>query len=58
MVVSGNNSKKTEYILEAVSSGIHVLADKPMVITPGGIPHAGKGLCNCRRRRVFCFTIS
>ncbi len=38
MVVSGNNSKKTEYILEAVSSGIHVLADKPMVITPEKFP--------------------
>jgi predicted dehydrogenase len=35
MVVSGNNAKKTEYILKAVESGIYVLADKPMVIDPG-----------------------
>jgi predicted dehydrogenase len=35
MVVSGNNAKKTEYILKAVSAGIYVLADKPMVIDPG-----------------------
>lgn len=34
MVVSGNNSRKTEYILEAVEAGINVLADKPMVIEP------------------------
>jgi predicted dehydrogenase len=34
MVVSGNNGKKTEYILEAVFNNIHVLSDKPMVITP------------------------
>ena len=38
MVVSGNNAKKTEYILEAVSSGIHVLSDKPMVISPEEFP--------------------
>jgi predicted dehydrogenase len=34
MVVSGNNAKKTEYILEAVDAGLNVLADKPMVIEP------------------------
>jgi predicted dehydrogenase len=32
LVLAGNNRKKTEYILEAVKSGIHVLADKPMAI--------------------------
>jgi hypothetical protein len=35
MVTAGNNAKKTEYILETVEAGINVLADKPMVITPG-----------------------
>ena len=34
MVVSGNNAKKTEYILKAINAGINVLADKPMVILP------------------------
>ena len=33
MVVSGNNAKKTEYIKKTVEAGIHVLADKPMVIS-------------------------
>lgn len=33
MNVSGNNSKKTEYILKTVEAGINVLADKPMVIS-------------------------
>lgn len=33
MVVSGNNSKKTEYIKKTVEAGINVLADKPMVIS-------------------------
>lgn len=38
VVVSGNNSKKTDYIMAAVSEGINVLADKPMVITPEKFP--------------------
>jgi len=38
VVISGNNARKTEYILEAVRSGIHVLADKPMVITFSEFP--------------------
>ena len=35
MVTSGNNKKKTEYISKAINAGIHVLADKPMVIDAG-----------------------
>ena len=38
MVVSGNNARKTDYILKTVEAGIHVLADKPMVITPDKFP--------------------
>jgi predicted dehydrogenase len=34
VVLSGNNAKKAEYILRCVQSGLNVLADKPMVITP------------------------
>jgi predicted dehydrogenase len=34
MVAAGNNAKKTEYILKTIQAGIHVLADKPMVIFP------------------------
>ena len=35
VVLSGNNEKKTEYILKALEAGFNVLADKPMAITPG-----------------------
>jgi predicted dehydrogenase len=38
VVISGNNARKTEYILRSVQAGIHVLADKPMVITPARFP--------------------
>jgi len=34
VVLSGNNAKKTEYILESLKAGFNVLADKPMVINP------------------------
>ena len=32
VVLSGNNSKKTEYITKSVRAGLNVLADKPMII--------------------------
>src|SRR5690606_10206631 len=32
VVLSGNNRKKTEYIMKALEAGLNVLADKPMVI--------------------------
>ena len=32
VVLSGNNGKKTEYILRSLEAGMHVLADKPMAI--------------------------
>ena len=34
VVLSGNNKKKTTYILDAINQGFHVYADKPMVIQP------------------------
>lgn len=34
VVISGNNLRKTDYILKSVESGLNVLADKPMVIVP------------------------
>ncbi len=35
VVLSGNNRKKTEYILKSLNNGFNVLADKPMVIDEG-----------------------
>jgi predicted dehydrogenase len=34
VVISGNNAKKSKYILACVKAGLNVLADKPMAITP------------------------
>ncbi len=34
VVLAGNNTRKTQYILGCVQAGLNVLADKPMAITP------------------------
>jgi predicted dehydrogenase len=34
VVISGNNEKKIRYIKRSLEAGMHVLADKPMAITP------------------------
>jgi len=36
VILSGNNQKKTDYILSSLQNGFHVLADKPMVIDATG----------------------
>lgn len=36
VVISGNNGKKSRYILECVKAGLNVMADKPMAIDPEG----------------------
>ncbi len=36
VVVSGNNGRKSRYILECVKAGLNVMADKPMAIDPEG----------------------
>ncbi len=38
VILSGNNAKKSEYILKSVGAGLNVLADKPMIITPEQLP--------------------
>jgi len=57
MVVSGNNAKKTEYILKAVREGIHVLADKPMVISPGEFSMLEKAFATAGEKGVLLYDI-
>ena len=33
VLISGNNSRKADYIMRSVEAGFHVIADKPMAIT-------------------------
>ncbi len=57
MVVSGNNAKKTEYILLTVQAGINVLADKPMVISPGAFPMLEEAFETARENGVLLYDI-
>jgi predicted dehydrogenase len=57
MVVAGNNAKKTEYILKAVESGINVLADKPMVISPDEFPKLEKAFRVAEEKGVMLYDI-
>ncbi len=57
MVVSGNNAKKTEYILKTVQAGINVLADKPMVITPDKFSMLEKAFSAARENGVLLYDI-
>jgi len=57
MVVSGNNAKKTEYILKTVQAGIHVLADKPMVISPENYPMLEEAFKSAAENGVLLYDI-
>ncbi|MEN8202109.1 MAG: putative oxidoreductase C-terminal domain-containing protein [Bacteroidota bacterium] len=57
MVVSGNNAKKTEYILKSIQAGIHVLADKPMVITPDAYPMLEEAFATAEEKGVLLYDI-
>ena len=57
MVVSGNNAKKTEYILKAVEAGINVLADKPMVISPEEFPKLEQAFRVAEEKGVMLYDI-
>jgi len=57
MVVSGNNAKKTEYILKSVRNGIHVLADKPMVISPDKFPMLEEAFATASEKGVLLYDI-
>ena len=57
MVVSGNNAKKTEYILKSVRNGIHVLADKPMVISPDKFSMLEEAFATASEKGVLLYDI-
>ena len=57
LVVSGNNAKKTEYILKTVQAGINVLADKPMVISPDKFPMLENAFSTAEENGVLLYDI-
>jgi predicted dehydrogenase len=57
VVLSGNNAKKTEYILKSVEAGLNVLADKPMVITPEQFPMLEQSFAKAQEKGVMLYDI-
>ena len=57
LVLSGNNAKKTDYILRAVQNGLHVLADKPMAITPEDFGKLQRAFTVAEKQNVLLYDI-
>ncbi len=57
LILSGNNQKKTEYILKSVSAGINVLADKPMCIDRKGYDLLKKSFVAAKKNNVLLYDI-
>ena len=57
VVISGNNTRKTEFILRSVQAGLNVLADKPMVITPAEFPRLQQAFAVAASNHVLLYDI-
>ena len=57
VVLSGNNEKKTEYILKALEAGFNVLADKPMAITPEDFELLKKAFDVAKEKNLLLYDI-
>src|SRR5690554_4830945 len=57
VVLAGNNSKKTDYLLESVKAGLNVLSDKPMVINPEGYSKLEEAFEMARNNGVLLYDI-
>jgi predicted dehydrogenase len=57
MVVAGKNSKKIDYILAAVKSGLNVYADKPLVINEEGFRKLEEAFRIANQNKVLIYDI-
>lgn len=57
VVISGNNSIKTDYIHDSINAGFNVLADKPMVILPDKFPLLVKSFQDAQWRGLLLYDI-
>lgn len=57
MIVAGKNSKKIDYILEAVRAGLNVYADKPLVITSEGFKKLKDAFQIAKKNNVLIYDI-
>ena len=57
VVISGNNAKKTKYILNSITAGFNVLADKPMAIVPEDFEPLQKAFALAAEKHVLLYDI-
>ncbi|WP_435355192.1 putative oxidoreductase C-terminal domain-containing protein [Emticicia sp. SJ17W-69] len=57
LILAGNNQKKTEYILKAAESGMHILGDKPMCIDAKGYALLKKAFEAAKKNNVLLYDI-
>jgi predicted dehydrogenase len=57
VVLSGNNKKKTEYILTSLENKFNVLADKPMVIDSKGFQQLKKAFDVAAKNKLLLYDI-
>lgn len=57
VVLAGNNSRKTEYILKSVQAGYNVLSDKPMAITPKDFELLKQAFAVAKEKGVLLYDI-
>ena len=57
VVLAGNNLEKTNYILQSLQAGFHVLADKPMVIDNQGFDKLQKAFDTAAARKEILYDI-
>lgn len=57
VVLSGNNQRKTEYILKSLQAGLNVYADKPMVIDAAGFGQLTKAFDIAGKNKLLLYDI-
>jgi hypothetical protein len=57
VVLSGNNQRKTEYILKSLDAGLNVYADKPMVINAAGFEQLKKAFEMADKKKLLLYDI-
>lgn len=57
VILAGKNSKKIDYILEAVKAGLNVYADKPLVINPEGLEKLKQAFELAKKNGVLIYDI-
>jgi len=57
VVLSGNNQKKTDYILQSLQNGFNVFADKPMVIDTKGFDKLKEAFDVAAKNNVLLYDI-